>query len=549
MNFSKRVRTRIVWIPVRKYQNIELAEFSVNNEGMWIRIAELVNHAGLKRYYKCKDVNDTGESCGAKLCVVIDSDTKEATLYKSDKHNHTNEKTEIAKIKTPVKEFIRNLQAQNLNAKDIYKRLMERNDLKIPTYNQVVLYIDVLQREIKDVVIDLRMLENWLQIHSTTLKEEHKAFVISHQVLHNKNTFYAVISTKHLFKLAVDAEVYHLATMQKLAWSNLPAFVLGATDKKGKFHAICIILCGSLNYYTFKLIFFNMRTKVKELFCKEMRPVVIVSDSEAVQDAFADVFQVKTRTCWRYAQKQIVNQLKWSIRSPRQLMKDLNVLRSVTCPSIFDAASELFLEKYDHLTTFIAYFKEKWLVNDRKWFLGAARPSIQTNFALLKYIKQIKDTYDEKLCLSLQLPHFLDVLINVINEISTGYAADKNIFVKTPEVTKKDWIIGNEWVKGAKTNILLVDDNYTHYEVTNGVQIDDDDDDNKWVSFDVFIKRHFSESRVSIPLNKQLWYLSKCNCPTFYKTYKCKHIIGLSMMTWPQFNEDCIEMEHDVNIL
>ena len=51
----------------------------------------------------------------------------------------------------------------------------------------------------------------------------------------------------------------------------------------------------------------------------------------------------------------------------------------------------------------------------------------------------------------------------------------------------------------------------------------------RWNTFDQYKRRAFNVWCVKMPKDTSKWYASKCNCPSFFKKYICKHVVGLAI--------------------
>lgn len=50
-----------------------------------------------------------------------------------------------------------------------------------------------------------------------------------------------------------------------------------------------------------------------------------------------------------------------------------------------------------------------------------------------------------------------------------------------------------------------------------------------WETFDEFQKFAFTHWTVVLPSQNSDWVNGQCNCPEFFKNYKCKHFTGLAI--------------------
>ncbi|KAJ8713391.1 hypothetical protein PYW07_013761 [Mythimna separata] len=379
--------------------------------------------------------------------------------------------------------------------------------------------------------ISLGELEAWLRSHSPIPDNEHEVYVIGYEVIEETSSsrFRFVLSTKYLLLKARDVKVIHADATYKLVWQGFPVLVVGSTDKNKRFHPFGLGVATNEEKEDFKLLFDAIKINIFNLYSQNFKPEVLVCDAaKAIQNAFIEVFgeDVTIRMCWAHAKKKIQARVEKDTRKNvhKDLLTDVDSLQAVTDSETFELASKAFLKKWENETTFIHYFKEQWLIQNRNWYLGAHMGSPATNNALKSHNRVIKDEYT--LRERFPLSRFLTVASGFVNGWSLGL---DEVFATLPTMTLKVWTEAYQWAKLPKEVILThSDDAFKHYEVPAGKADKIQKFENAWTDFDDYKVQWFSKWRVDLPHNID-WMYGKCNCPAFYKNYMCKHIIGLAI--------------------
>ena len=109
-------------------------------------------------------------------------------------------------------------------------------------------------------------------------------------------------------------------------------------------------------------------------------------------------------------------------------------------------------------------------------------------------------------------------------------------FASSTTLTLQQWTKGYQWAKADITIYAPVTfDNYGKYFCPSGVEKDFSDEDlinlqnMRWNTFDQFKKRAFKIYIIDVPKEKEDWVNSLCTCPSFFKQFMCKHVIGLAI--------------------
>lgn len=544
---KKKRRQPISWIFVKQFVNCNEAEETLKLENTWSFNYSHRTEEGLKRFYRCNKVKKRGPQCSGKVYLLFDSTSDTVFMYKAEaNHDHENLLTRCLStygLSEVVKLEINKLFNLRMKPKAIMNSLAKIQGISMPKMSQLKNYLcDQRRAKYNYQTISLGELEQWLLTNSAIPVNPHEMFVISYEVIENDAgpaAFRFVISTKYLLQLTSDVKVLHAgATTNKLMWQGFPVQIIGTTDKDRKFHALCLAVITKEQKDDFKMIFDALKNKVNILYATDLRPNVLVYNAtKEIQDAFIESYGVdaKVRICWNYAKRKMESSIGGSCLinkvTQKAILADLESLHATTCPNIFKAASIAFLQKYQDQQRFVVYFKEHWLLQNKNWYLGSTPDTPPTNNALETFNKAIKNsnTLQERL----PLTRFFVAVTEIVSQWSTKYVLYPavNAFVKSPTITLKDWTSSYQWMNVAKDIVeLRKDENFTYYEIPAGEAFICKKFEKHWETFDEFKVQHFSKWQISLPLNTEEWKLGgKCDCPTFYKIYMCKHIIGLAL--------------------
>lgn len=136
----------------------------------------------------------------------------------------------------------------------------------------------------------------------------------------------------------------------------------------------------------------------------------------------------------------------------------------------------------------------------------------------------------------LPLVQFLNELVKMVNDWSCDYIQDK-VFITQPSIDLPLWTKSYQWVKLAKRVIvgqhsIDLDDNENEKVYTFKIPSASFDtvvefDLDHCKSLDEFKKYAFAFYSLEMPSNN--WRKGTCTCPSFYKKFICKHLVGMAM--------------------
>lgn len=212
-------------------------------------------------------------------------------------------------------------------------------------------------------------------------------------------------------------------------------------------------------------------------------------------------------------------------------MSQLNLSRN---KSMFETASKLFLAKYSRYEEFCGYFKTEWLEINPNWYEGAyllagVRLAPSTNNGVESWNKSVKDEKSERNRYPLNV--FMNKILQWTREWSVEYKSGAKKFVKVPTIDLQLWTQAYKWVKMDKPIKRNVDKNGLisyKFSASENKPIKDWNILTKWKTFDEF-KGRFCLGWQTYIQDADSWINGSCSCPMFFKTYICKHMVGMAI--------------------
>ena len=185
---------------------------------------------------------------------------------------------------------------------------------------------------------------------------------------------------------------------------------------------------------------------------------------------------------------------------------------------------------------FVNYFYDSNIVRYKGWHAGrfVGAPSTNNGLEATNNVIKTHYTFHERL----PMGPFLDLLKSMIHDWSverSDKAVNTKIFATEPIVDLKLMTEAYNWRRGKPT--VRVSKNIYFIAPGSGVQMKAADTTKflrqrelkNWKRFDTYIRHQNSIWMVTF--NTTNWKTSSCTCPTFFKTYLCKHIVGVALMS------------------
>lgn len=256
------------------------------------------------------------------------------------------------------------------------------------------------------------------------------------------------VSTKLLLKAAIGVEKIHSDATYKLIWQGYPVLQIGTSDLHRKYHPFGIAVCTQETTADFKFIFDSLQRAVLEKFDVQIKPSYLIADAaKSIQNAFQQSFDGGSVVmCWFHTRKAVTSRMEKHIHStPKRLefINDLHKLQLSQSSEIFDAASELFVEKWmPESKELLDYFRNEWLIKNRNWYEGFAKRVPSTNNSLEAFNRVVKD--EQTLRARMDLAQFRIKVFEMVRQWSVEYASGLNK-------------VNNSWYNKDKDDELMLD--------------------------------------------------------------------------------------------
>lgn len=268
-----------------------------------------------------------------------------------------------------------------------------------------------------------------------------------------------------------------------------------------------------------------------------MPEVLIADSSNAIRNAFQDIFGDKLMVmCWAHVHRNAVKKVTTLVNKNNQteIISDIETLQLCQSTEIFNRASKMFKTKWKkNEPEFVKYFENEWFKKHNLWFEGAKHLTPSTNNALESFNRVIKD--ENTLRTRLPISRFRILALETVGKWSKEYANNLKEFKTVTTFTLELWTEGYQWARMKKEIICFDKDNTIEYCIPSGEQCQLLDCDinkvksMKWKTFQQFKETAFTVWFVTLPKDKSQWTKGTCNCPSFFKKYMCKHIVGLAI--------------------
>jgi len=268
----------------------------------------------------------------------------------------------------------------------------------------------------------------------------------------------------------------------------------------------------------------------------------------------ADITIIVRGMCWFHCKKSIDKQIVKikNLDKKSDIIQCICILQLSQTPAIFFAATKLFLNQYyddedEDVSDFLEYFKSEWIDINSHWYEGYNNPNNagstsnnNGNESINGLIKR-EDTLRNLLSLN----SFIAVAFGILRKWSFGRDTINNVnakvFAEEPTISLSQWTEAYNWKKTAIIGQDLdTNKNNYYFKSGNSVEIitlevirkyDELIKNCKWNNWAEFKNCAFGIWRVTMPdqLTDLNWKKGLCTCPTFYKKYLCKHIIGIAL--------------------
>lgn len=212
-----------------------------------------------------------------------------------------------------------------------------------------------------------------------------------------------------------------------------------------------------------------------------------------------------------------------------QILTDISRLQLAWSPAVFSKAASLLKKKWESegvAEPFLKYM-EQWMITSTNWYEGVAVRVPSTNNALESFNNVIKK--EATLRKKLPLGRFIKVITQSIQNWS-----ERMDFQSIPSISQKLWLAAYRFAKeGVEMEESLSDDGYINVLCpASGQSLTKKNKAalkyRNWKTYDRFLDS-FHIYMVSFR-NDDEWLSSTCTCPSFFKKYLCKHIVGMAIL-------------------
>ena len=317
-------------------------------------------------------------------------------------------------------------------------------------------------------------------------------------------------------------------------------------------------MCCNETEDAYSFIFNAIKTSVSSIYDYDFQPTCLIADAaDAITNGFENVFLELLRRvmCWFHMKKAYEDHPTFKIiKSPNKehIMQDINTLQLSESTEIFEAAYELFKDKWLHKTDAIdnfinTYFEAEWIQKHPGWYEGYAPGIPSTNNALESTNRVVKDegTYRVKL----PLGRFLEVVkVDIIEKWSRDRDTSKpfsKTFIEKPEINHALWVQGFHLNIDDRPTATISNKNVKSTFMSTG-RVNGDGDaiidrsniqkeiklyrnaktNKNWKDFEQYTDYQTRLWQLSFYEDKNEWQSkSTCTCSSFQKNYICKHIL------------------------
>ena len=341
-----------------------------------------------------------------------------------------------------------------------------------------------------------------------------------------------------MLKLASKSTILNADATYKLVWQGYPIIIIGTTDLDRHFHAFGLGVCTNETTADFNFIFSSINVglgKINEAFL--FNPSVLISDASiAIRTAYQQVFQKNEMVmCWAHMRRNCVKKIETLVAKEDQneLLEDIDKLQLSQSSEIFKKATTLFIKKWRQkkAVDFIDYMHQKWLSTHDTWYEGFMHFTPSTNNGLEANNRVLKD--EETIRERVPLSRFSKQALEIVAKWSLAYPRNLKIFYHKQTVDTALWTQAYQWAKKNKKILSFLDEKTTYYYVPAGdcTIITNEDIEKigqmRWTTFDQFKKRAFAVWCIILPNDNTKWSEGTCSCPTFFKQFICKHVVGI----------------------
>lgn len=521
-------------------------------ENTWSILKAESTKKGLKTVYRCNHAKRRGTQCSAGIYTLTNKspgDRKVSIFRKNLPHDHDNlQNKSFARIADEVKQRVIELYKNRSTPKSIMYVLS--NDENMPqlsiqkVYNIIKAYKN---KEFGDSGVTLNGLTEFVRRKMDVPEDPDEAFVVAFD-RPNQNEdvepwFRMFVSTKRLLQLATLAKNIHSDTTYKITVEGHPLLVVGASDMGGHFHMLGLMLACSETSDDYEFLFRSLRFGVENIIKGKMTVSVSISDAAgAIHNGFNRVFSdfdFDTVMCYFHVVLNFNKRKFNDAENKSKIRDDMEYLKMAHSKEVFEAGGSLFVQKWmDKESEFAKNFDETYLRRHPNWYNGAVKPKLAptTNNCMERFNGSLKQhqTFHERHGLN----QFKNDIFDIVSNRSREYTGSSPKVFQTEVVVDNKMVDkGEAYANSTKNFLALKDENRIRFYVlageNNGLITKaavDNFENHVYESFEDYKARAFSMHRITFGEDATQWMSNaECTCPSFSKSYICKHVIAFAL--------------------
>lgn len=536
------------------------------NESWWSFRGSNDCSRGSKSLYRCNRVKRLSKvQCKAAIYIIEKTDfqnpsggsddirTSFMLFRRNDIHTHKKSPDYVRRITRKVKELIIQQYKNGRKPKKILFMILDDADIPLkekPSYKQIIHVIDNFKRHGSGAkLFSMRQLTKFVTKHMKVPKSQDEAFIVnferSPKQQKNAKFFRYFISTKRLLNFASMAKIIHADATHKVTTEKITLIAVGVTDYNNKFHLSGLSVASNESSDSFALAFNGLKWGVKVVNKVKLESEYLVCDGDAaIHNGFSLAFGQETEDenhrqfsiimCYFHVLLNIQKKYKFIIAKNRMEFKaDVQTLHLCNSEKKFDRGCKLFVNKWKASEPGATkVIRKSFFKKHKNWFIGCAARVPKHNNGLESFNSTMKRCQTEHR--RQPLKQFLSTALTIVRQRSKEYILDKPSFANELEIS-------NEMMKrGLQLNLKFVHKpenelGNTEFfafrsDIDKTITLEDVKLYEKW-SYNKFngFKSHYCDMwKITFPKLSNEWKDAVCNCPSFDRSFICKHIISIA---------------------
>ena len=164
-----------------------------------------------------------------------------------------------------------------------------------------------------------------------------------------------------------------------------PILLIGLTDSRKRFHALCVSICSNEKEADYAFIFEALKEGLKTLFNYDWKPDTLMADgAESITNGFMKAFgytstdQFTRLMCWPHVERNCTKNMPPRFEYATNMIADIQKLQFSHCKAVFNELYIKFDAKWKtfggrlnaQVKMFLQYFKTQWIDTVPGWFHG-----------------------------------------------------------------------------------------------------------------------------------------------------------------------------------